>query len=86
VAEREGRVTAAVKMIPAIRDGRVMQLVLEFTPPIDLESFESLAKKIGGAESAPHTHFFERVPLYTFGEMTAVVIRCECGLTMRERV
>lgn len=75
-----------MRMTPEIHGRRVTQVVLDFTPPIDLETFASLAKQIGGTPSAPHAHFFTQFPVYTFGEITAVASTCECGVTMRERV
>lgn len=76
---------------PVIKRYRVEEFSLSFDNPLSLHDFERLLRKLYDELQRrrikkSHKHNFIQYPIYSGGEMIAVVKKCSCGATIRTRV
>ena len=74
---------------PIIQESKVVKLSLLFDKPLSIPSFRKLLETINTAlndqavQKNRHQHNFTNYPVYSNGEMIAVVQKCSCGKTKR---
>mgnify|MGYP001041145376 CR=1 FL=1 len=76
---------------PVIKGYKVEGFSLSFDDPLPLQDFERLWRKFYNElqhrmVKTPHKHNFIQYPVYSGGEMIAVVKKCSCGATIRTNV
>lgn len=76
---------------PIIQESKVVELSLRFDNPLSIPGFKKLLETINAAlhdqivQKSGHQHDFINYPVYSNGEMIAVVQKCSCGKTTRNR-
>ena len=75
---------------PIIQESKVVELSLRFDKPLSILGFRKLLETINTAlhddqsiQDNGHQHNFINYPVYSNGEMIAVIQKCSCGKTKR---
>lgn len=77
---------------PTIQGSKVVELSLRFDKPLSILSFRKLLETINttlhdlAIQGNGHQHNFINYPIYSNGEMIAVIQKCSCGKTKRRYV
>ena len=76
---------------PIIKEHRVEEFSLSFDKPLPLHDFQKLWRKLynelqGHRRKKSHKHNYIQYPIFSGGEMIAVLEKCSCGATIRKNV
>ena len=87
LSRRENRV--ALTFQPLIRGDKVEELLLHFDHPLTVPACVKLLVRLredleSSHSEHSHKHDFAQFPVYSYGEMIAVVEKCTCGATRRK--